>query len=65
MIYLPKPTWTAADEEYWWAIARPNYHARPAFGVLVEMPQYCGTTYLARRLDESEAGIHVTRGTCP
>lgn len=42
-IYLPKPVWTEADEEYWWSIAIPGTTlTRPAFAALVQMPKYCG-----------------------
>lgn len=53
-IYLPMPTWTENDEEYWWAIAVPGTtFTRPAFGALVQMPKYCGDiTARAFRADE-------------
>jgi hypothetical protein len=30
-IYLAKPDWTPADEQYWWSITNPDGTARPAF----------------------------------
>lgn len=46
-IYLAKPVWTEADEEYWWAITFPGpepgqIFTRPAFNELTIMPKYCG-----------------------
>lgn len=65
VIYLPKPSWTEADEEYWWAISKPNFHARPAFGALVAMPKWCDDYYIPARIDTSEEGIFATLDTCP
>ena len=41
-IYLPDATWTAADEQFWWAIAVPAdpphiFYYRPAYRVLADM----------------------------
>jgi len=64
VIYLPKPSWTEADEEYWWAISRPDLRPRPAFGALVAMPKWCDDRYLPARVDTSEEGIFATLDTC-
>ena len=34
VIYLPSPTWTASDEQYYWSIANPDGSTRPAYGAL-------------------------------
>ena len=65
VIYLPKPSWTEADEEYWWAISEPNFRARPAFAALVAMPKWCDDTYIPARIDNTEEGIFATLDTCP
>ena len=46
MIYLPDPTWTPNNEEYWWAIATPGYEPimRPAFADLANMAKVSGNT---------------------
>jgi hypothetical protein len=46
-IFLAKPTWTEADEEYWFSITAPRldqgYIAiRPAFDALLRMEKRCG-----------------------
>jgi len=38
VIYLPSPTWTASDEQYYWSIANPDGSPRPAYGLLRSMP---------------------------
>jgi polysaccharide biosynthesis protein PslG len=65
VIYLPKPSWTEADEEFWWAISRPDFRARPAFGALVAMPKWCDEYYIPARIDTSEEGIFATIDACP
>ena len=39
VIYLPSPTWTASDEQYYWSIANPDGSPRPAYGLLRSMPR--------------------------
>lgn len=34
MIYLPSPTWTASDEQYYWSITNPDGTLRPAYNAL-------------------------------
>jgi hypothetical protein len=34
VIYLPDPSWTRNDEQYWWSIANPDGSARPAYTAL-------------------------------
>jgi hypothetical protein len=34
VIYLPSPTWTASDEQYYWSIANPDGSLRPAYNTL-------------------------------
>lgn len=65
LIYLPKSSWTEQDEEYWWAIALPNHHARPVFGALVQMAKYCDDYVIPARTDVSEEGILATLDACP
>jgi hypothetical protein len=49
-IYIAKPTWTPENEEYWWAITRPETHVtRPAFSDLARMPKYCGDITIPER----------------
>ena len=65
MIYLPRATWTEADEEYWWSIATPQNGTRPVFGALVKMPKYCDDYVIPERTDTSEEGILATLNSCP
>jgi hypothetical protein len=47
-IYLPDPTWTADDEQYWWAIMEPSYPIlvwRPAFETLRTLPDWSDGFY--------------------
>ena len=40
LIYLPSPAWTPENEEYWWAISKPDTgEHRPAFFALANMPE--------------------------
>lgn len=55
VIYIAKPTWTTDDEEYWWAITRPNNTTRPAFAALAQMPKYCGDFIMPARTAEESA----------
>jgi hypothetical protein len=54
-IYIAKPTWTPDDEEYWWAITKPDNTTREAFGALAQMPKYCGTIVVPARTPEESA----------
>ncbi len=37
LIYISDPTWTQADEQYWWAITNPDGTARAAYNALKAM----------------------------
>lgn len=39
IIYLPSPTWTASDEQYYWSITNPDGSLRPAYNALKSMPK--------------------------
>lgn len=55
-IYIPKPTWTQEDEQYWWAITDPEMvELRPAFAALAQMPKYCGDVVIPERTPEESA----------
>ncbi len=55
-IYIAKPDWTQADEEWWWAITTPSGYTRPAYIDLANMAKYCGDrTIPARAPDSPEA----------
>lgn len=66
LIYMPNPEWTAADEEWWWAIATPDGRLRPAFFALAEMDRYCGEQIvLGWQEGVSEEEYLEQRDTCP
>jgi hypothetical protein len=65
IIYLPNIDWTEADEEYWWAIAYPNFFTRPVYGELVRMAKYCDDYFIPERTDVTEEGILGTLDACP
>jgi hypothetical protein len=47
-IYLPDPSWTPDDEQYWWAIMNPSYPIldwRPAFEALRTLPDWSNGFY--------------------
>jgi LysM repeat protein len=42
LIYMPKPSWTQADEQYWWGVIEPAYpelRLLPAYVRLRDMPK--------------------------
>jgi hypothetical protein len=39
VIYLPSPTWTASDEQYYWSITNPDGTLRPAYSAIKDMPK--------------------------
>ena len=51
-IYLPDPSWTEADEQYWWAISTPGYtpHMRQAYVDLANMAKISGEHTIPARL---------------
>lgn len=49
LIYISKPSWTEANEEYWWAISLPNNRHREAFYAIASMPKICGDFRLPYR----------------
>lgn len=54
-IYLADPSWTPADEQYWWALNVHNERIRPVFGGLAQMPKYCGENILPARSPEESS----------
>ncbi|MBI1258645.1 MAG: hypothetical protein GC204_14350 [Chloroflexi bacterium] len=40
-IYIADPSWTEANEEWWWAITTPRGYTRMAYGGLANMAKYC------------------------
>jgi hypothetical protein len=34
VIYIPDPSWTQQQEQYWWAITNPDGTPRPAYTAL-------------------------------
>ena len=66
LIYMPNPTWTEADEEYWWAITAPGRGHRPSFFALANMQKVCGEFAIpARESDSPEALGLVESPICP
>ena len=54
-IYLPDPTWTEDDEEYWWSIASPREEKlRVAFFTLAHMARYIDD----QTIPEIDAGLN-------
>jgi hypothetical protein len=39
VIYIPDPTWTPKDEQYYWAITNPDGTPRPAYDALKKSAQ--------------------------
>lgn len=63
-IYIPKPTWTPDDEQYWWSITDPEMEeVRPAFQALGRMPKYCGDVVIPPRGFE-EAAFALADNPC-
>ncbi len=50
-IYLPDPTWTENDEQYWWSVATPGYNPimRQAYIDLANMERVSGDTVIPAR----------------
>lgn len=68
VIYLPKPVWTEADEEYWWAISypQPGQGHREAFFVLANMKKVCGDYVIPERDPNSPEALGlVPADICP
>lgn len=66
LIYLPDPSWTQNDEQYWWAISEPDGDIRQAFYELAAMPKYCGEYIVPERPPDSpEFTGHATPSACP
>ncbi len=65
VIYMAPSSWTPQDEEYWWAITKPNNHTRQAFIDLANMEKHCGDRFIpAREPDSPEARGLVTVEPC-
>jgi hypothetical protein len=56
-IYIADPSWTPADEEYWWAITTPEGIVRPAFIDLANMAKYCGDRVIPARAPDSPEAL--------
>ncbi len=48
-IYIADPSWTQANEEWWWAITTPRGYTRPAYIDLANMAKYCGDRVIPAR----------------
>jgi len=58
LIYMPSPGWTPEDEEYWWAITKPDTGVhRPAFFALANMEKVCGDFIIPKREDDSPVAL--------
>jgi hypothetical protein len=65
VIYIADPSWDKEDEEYWWAVIRPNGWTRSAFVKLANMAKYCGDRVIpARPANSPEALGLVTVEPC-
>jgi len=63
-IYIPRPSWTPDNEQYWWAITDPEMvEIRPAFAALAQMPKYCGDIIIPLRSPE-ESAIALESNPC-
>jgi hypothetical protein len=56
-IYIAKPDWTEADEEWWWAITTPQGYTRPAYIELANMAKYCGDRVIPARAPDSPEAL--------
>ena len=68
LIYMPDPKWRPEDEEYWWAITKPERAGdhRPAFFALANMRKVCGDVIIpARAADSPAARGLVPAPICP
>ena len=59
LIYMPDPAWTPADEEYWWAITKPDRGVQQgdAFIALANMRKVCGEQVIAERAPDSPTAL--------
>lgn len=51
VIYMQKPGWTQANEEYWWSISTFDRYHSPAFMALAQMKKVCGDLVLPEGKD--------------
>lgn len=66
LIYMPKPGWTEADEEWWWTITTMDRGHRPAFNAISGMPRYCGDTVVEGWPEGVMEEVYLEqRITCP
>jgi hypothetical protein len=56
-IYVAKPDWTEADEEWWFAVTRPDGYTRPAYIELANMAKYCGARLIPARAGDSPEAL--------
>lgn len=58
LIYMPNPSWTEENEEYWWAISKPDTNThRQAFFVLANMSKTCGDFFIPARDPNSPVSL--------
>ena len=68
LIYLPDPNWTPEDEQYWWAITKPETPGdhRPAFFTLANMHKVCGDLIIPARAPDSPIALgEAPAPACP
>lgn len=66
LIYLPDPSWTQADEEYWWSISLPESGPMPAFFALASMSKTCDDYIIPERPpDHPEFTGDANPSSCP
>lgn len=56
-IYMPDPSWTEEDEEYWWSVMRPPGYTLPAYMELANMAKYCGERVIPARAPDSPEAL--------
>jgi hypothetical protein len=56
-IYIANPDWQEDDEEFWWAITRPNGYTAPAYIELANMAKYCGDRLIPARAPDSPEAL--------
>ncbi len=62
-IYISNPTWTEANEEYWWSITTPEGGTRLAYAALANMPKYCGEWFIPARDPSSDEALGLVPPT--
>lgn len=66
VIYMQKPGWTRADEQYWWSISTLDRFHTPAFMALAQMAKYCdGVVLPAWKPNATEEEYLADLNACP